>query len=127
MQFGSHIRNEDCQIYRGGLDDGTIMSTIVLQYTTNNGITWHTLREHWPGQYSVPRRVSQPLPTLVNRTESPIYIAGANYILYCCRPRREQPYSGGGSPLTMVKDMINGPLIMSILACKYILGTISNN
>ncbi|XP_077972003.1 reelin-like isoform X1 [Styela clava] len=64
LQFGSVIPNKDCRVEDRGFYDGTPMSMIVLQFTTNNGVTWHTLREHSPAHYGIPRRVGLRLPAM---------------------------------------------------------------
>ncbi|KAJ8046874.1 Reelin [Holothuria leucospilota] len=65
LQIGSSSENAQCHINTEG--SHLPSKSVILQYTTNNGVSWHLLQTHNPLEYGRAVRLSHPIPLEARR------------------------------------------------------------
>lgn len=60
LQIGSVAQTDSCNIALDQAD--TVDRAVLLQYSVNNGISWHVIAQHQPKDFIKAQRVSYNIP-----------------------------------------------------------------
>lgn len=60
LQIGSVAQTESCNIALDQAD--TVDRAVLLQYSINNGVSWHVIAQHQPKDFIKAQRVSYNIP-----------------------------------------------------------------
>ncbi|MGH0172822.1 UNVERIFIED_CONTAM: hypothetical protein FKN15_063857 [Acipenser sinensis] len=60
LQIGSVAQTDSCNMDLG--EPNTVDKAVLLQYSINNGITWHVIAQHQPKDFIQAQRVSYNIP-----------------------------------------------------------------
>lgn len=63
LQIGSVAQTDSCNIALDQAD--TVDRAVLLQYSVNNGVSWHVIAQHQPKDFIKAQRVSYNIPLWV--------------------------------------------------------------
>lgn len=78
IQIGSTSPSTGCRIFQGSA--GNSNASVLLQYSTNNGITWNLLREHRARYFGTARRLSVVITEEVEAIFVKGHFSNLNYL-----------------------------------------------